>query len=71
MTTQKHENQDPESKPRDPDFVGAETAMRRAAVKARRRAFQTSGRVAVFKDGRIVWQTADEAPDAEIADDGT
>ena len=70
MTTQKHETKEPNRKPRDPDFVGAEAAMRRAAVKARRRAFRTTGRVAVFEDGRVVWQTADEAPDAQIDDDG-
>ena len=59
MTARKQPSQDPERKPRDPDFVGAEAALRRAAVKARRRAFQTSGKVAVFKDGRVVWQKAD------------
>ena len=41
-------------KSRDPDLVGAEVAMRRAAERARRRAEETAGTVAVFKDGRIV-----------------
>ena len=59
MTARKQPSQDPERKPRDPDFVGAEAALRRAAKKARRRAFQTTGKVAVFKDGRVVWQKAD------------
>ena len=49
----------PPKKPRDPDFVGAEAALRRAAKKARRRAFQTTGKVAVFIDGKVVWQRAD------------
>ncbi len=41
-------------KPRDPDFAGAELAMRRAAKRARRRAGETTGSVAVYKDGKIV-----------------
>jgi len=41
-------------KSRDPDLVGAEVAMRRAAELARRRAEETAGAVAVFKDGKIV-----------------
>ncbi len=41
-------------KSRDPDLVGAEAAMRRAAERARRRADETSGAVAVFKNGQIV-----------------
>ena len=59
MTVQEHENKGPTTKPRDPDFVGAEAAMRRAAVKARRRAFRTIGKVAVFIDGKVVWQKPD------------
>ena len=62
MTTQKPD--DPESseksrKPRDPDFIGAEAALSRAAERARRRAFETIGAVAVFKNGRVVWEKAD------------
>ena len=59
MTTQKQGNHESTKKPRDPDFVGAEAAMRRAAELARRRAIETSGSVAVFKDGKIV---RDKAP---------
>ena len=40
--------------PRDPDLVGAEAAMLRAANRARRRAEETTGSVAVYKDGKIV-----------------
>jgi hypothetical protein len=39
---------------RDPDFVGAEIAMDRAAKGARRRAAEIGGTVAVFKNGKIV-----------------
>ena len=54
MTTRNRENRGPTGKPRDPDFAGAEAAMRRAAERARRRAIETSGAVAVFRNGRIV-----------------
>ena len=71
MTTQKPN--DPESseksrKPRDPDLVGAEIAMRRAAERARRHAFETIGAVAVFKDGRVVWEKADGTYVDELED---
>lgn len=39
---------------RHPDFVGAEAALKRAAMKARRRAIETSGSVAIYRDGKIV-----------------
>ena len=61
MTTQKKDNYKPDKpakQPRDPDFVGAEAAMHRAAALARRRAIATSGSVAVFRDGKIVQDTA-------------
>ena len=48
------QNQKSTQKPRDPDLAGAEVAMRRAAKRARRRAAETTGSVAVFKDGKIV-----------------
>ena len=38
-------------------FVGAEAALRRAAVKARKRAIETTGSVPVWKDGEIVYET--------------
>ena len=42
---------------RDTDFNGALAALQRAAVKARRRAFETTGMVAIVKDGMVVWET--------------
>ena len=48
------QNQKSTRKPRDPDLAGAEVAMRRAAKRARRRAAETTGSVAVYKDGKIV-----------------
>ena len=43
----------------DTDSDGALAALHRAAVKARRRAFDTIGSVAIVKDGRVVWQKED------------
>ena len=48
------QNQKSNPKPRDPDFAGAEVALRRAAERARRRAAETTGSVAVYRDGKIV-----------------
>ena len=39
MTSPEHK---PSRKPRDPDFIGAEAAMRRAAERARRRAAEAA-----------------------------
>ena len=65
MTTQKQGHQETTEKQRDPDFVGAEIAMHRAAKRARRRAMETVGAVAVFKDGKVVWEKADLAKQFE------
>jgi hypothetical protein len=46
-------------KGRDPDFINAEIALKRAAQKARRRAAQAGVGVIVVKDGQIV----EEEPD--------
>ena len=54
MTTRNQENRSPSKKPRDPDLIGAEAAMLRASERARRRAIETTGSVAIFRDGKIV-----------------
>lgn len=48
------QNQKSTRKIRDPDFAGAEAALRRAAERARRLAAETTGTVVVFRDGKIV-----------------
>ena len=55
-------------KPRDPDFVGAEIALRRAAERVRQRAAETGSAVVVFRDGKVVWEKADGTYSDEIAD---
>ncbi len=59
MTTRDLDNGKQAEKPRDPDFIGAEVAIQRAAGIARRRAMETLGSVAVFKDDKVVWETAE------------
>lgn len=44
-------------RPRSERFIGAEAALRRAAVKARRRAIETTGSVPTWRDGKIVYDT--------------
>ena len=39
---------------RDPDFVGAEKAIKRAAWRARRLAFQTDTPLAIYRDGKVI-----------------
>jgi hypothetical protein len=51
MSSQKQKSN---PKLRDPDFTGAEAALRRAAERARRRAAETTGTVVVYRDGKIV-----------------
>ena len=46
---------------RDPDFVNAEIALKRAAQKARIRAFQAGVGVIVIRDGRITEEWPDNA----------
>ena len=69
MTTRKQEHQGTTEKQRDPGFVGAEAAMHRAAKRARRRAMETIGAVAVFRDGKVVWEKAEGTFDDELEDD--
>ena len=52
QTTDKQNFQEPSA-----DALGALAAMRRAAIKARRRAIETTGSVPTWKDGKIVYET--------------
>lgn len=56
MTTRKQGNRNSATKSRDRDLVGADAAMLRASEHARRRAIETTGSVAIFRDGKIVWE---------------
>ncbi len=59
MKPRESDDRRPAASARDPDLAGAEAAMRRAAERARRRAWENGGAIAVFEDGRIVWVKAD------------
>lgn len=39
---------------RDPDLVGSEAALHRAAIRAREQAQRSAGYVVVYRDGKIV-----------------
>ena len=68
MTIHKHGNRGTAQNSRDPDFAGAETALRRAVERSRRRAMETIGAVAAFRDGRVVWERADGTFTDEVED---
>ena len=55
MTSEKSET--PEQPPELDHFELALIAMRRAAIKARRRAIETTGSVPTWRDGKIVYDT--------------
>ena len=59
MTSQNDQTPAQVKRPRDPDMIGAEAAMHRAAEKARRKSFEAGLPVAVVKDGKVVWEWAD------------
>jgi hypothetical protein len=59
--TSKKEGSNNNEKQRDPDFINAEIAMKRAAQKARKRALQAGIGVMVYRDGRII----EEKPELE------
>ena len=46
-------------KKRDSDFIKAEAAMQRAALKAREKAKRVGSGVVVLKEGRIVEESSD------------
>ena len=62
------QNQKSTKKPRDPDLVGAEIALRRAAERVRRRAAETGSTVVVVRDGKVVWEKVDGTFDDELED---
>jgi hypothetical protein len=55
---------DPKNLRRDPDMQNAERALRRAALRARERAQQTTGYIVIFRDGKIIHEPVD-APNSQ------
>ena len=49
----------PTTRQRDPDFVKAETAIKRASLKARERARKFGMGVVIMKEGQIVEECSD------------
>ncbi len=60
MSTQSNHSS-PTVRQRDPDFVKAETAIKRASLKARERARKLGLGVVIMKEGQIV----EESPDTD------
>lgn len=65
---QKQGDQGTTQKQRDPDLVGAEIALRRAAERVRQRAAETGSTVVVVRDGKVVWEKVDGTSRDEIED---
>ena len=68
MTTRKEGNEEQAEQSRDADLVGAEAALRRAVERSRRRAMESIGAVAAFRDGKVVWERADGTFTDELED---
>lgn len=51
---------------RDPDLVGAEAAILRAAKRARLRAAANGTPVAIWRDGEVVWVPVTEEGELRI-----
>ncbi len=60
MKTRKSDKQTPQKRPRDPDLIGAEAAMHRAAARARRRAARHTGYIVVYENGEIIRVKVDD-----------
>ena len=43
-----------QSRKRDPDFIGADAALKRAALRARKKALSTGTRIVVVRNGKVV-----------------
>ena len=52
-----HEARRPTKEERDKYWAGMDAALRRAAIKARRRAIETTGSVPTWRDGKLVYDT--------------
>ena len=57
MTTHNQPGRRQTSQEPSADSIAALAALRRAAVKARRKAIETTGSVATWRDGKIVYET--------------
>ncbi len=54
---EREERQIPTDQERSEYFLGMDAAMRRAAIKARKRAIETTGSVPTWRDGKLVYDT--------------
>ena len=57
MNKQSNKRQIPTTEESAAYWAGVDAAMRRAAIKARKRAIETTGSVPTWRDGKIVYDT--------------
>ena len=57
MGKQSEDAQNENKAERSEYFLGMDKAMRRAAIKARKRAIETTGSVPTWRDGKLVYDT--------------
>ena len=57
MITQIKDEREQDRRARDAHSAGIMAALKRAAIKAQRRAIETSGSYPIYKDGKIVYVT--------------
>ena len=60
MTKRKRNDGDGPTVPRDIDNAGALAALRRASIKARRRALEVTGSVPMWRNGEVVYESNPE-----------
>ena len=57
MVTQEKEKRTTAQEERNPYWLGAEAALKRAAKKARRRDIALTGSAVTYRDGKVVYDT--------------
>lgn len=57
MVTQEKEKRTAAQEERNPYWLGAEAALKRAAKKARRRDIALTGSAVTYRDGKVVYDT--------------
>ena len=56
-TDREPEDSQPQEPPKSAELIGAEAALKRAAIKARKRAIETRGYVPTWRNGRLEYDT--------------
>lgn len=65
MKARNESQRQPEATRPAPNITAPEAALRRAAIRERKRAFEIVGAVPAFKNGEVVWEKEDGSVCAE------